>query len=75
VPSWWSSQDRSGSLSEPSHWQELSYLTEPTSHAGYLNAGPVATVDLPRGVPSGFHGPWLPDTNTDTDTDTDTDRS
>ncbi|MFD0690519.1 carotenoid oxygenase family protein [Actinomadura fibrosa] len=24
-------------------------------------AGPVATVELPRGVPTGFHGSWLPD--------------
>lgn len=23
---------------------------------------PVATVDLPRGVPAGFHGSWIPDT-------------
>jgi carotenoid cleavage dioxygenase-like enzyme len=30
--------------------------------ASDLAAGPVATVDLPRGVPSGFHGSWIPDT-------------
>ncbi|TMR28213.1 dioxygenase [Nonomuraea zeae] len=26
-----------------------------------LPAGPVASVELPRGVPTGFHGSWLPD--------------
>ncbi|MGI8331714.1 carotenoid oxygenase family protein [Actinomadura scrupuli] len=29
--------------------------------ASDVTAGPVATVDLPRGVPTGFHGSWLPD--------------
>jgi carotenoid cleavage dioxygenase len=26
-----------------------------------LAAAPVATVTLPRGVPAGFHGSWIPD--------------
>ncbi|WP_207401026.1 carotenoid oxygenase family protein [Actinomadura roseirufa] len=29
--------------------------------AANLPAGPVAHVDLPRGVPSGFHGSWIPE--------------
>jgi carotenoid cleavage dioxygenase-like enzyme len=29
--------------------------------ASDVTAGPAATVDLPRGVPTGFHGSWLPD--------------
>ncbi len=29
--------------------------------ASNVTAGPVATVDLPRGVPSGFHGSWIAD--------------
>lgn len=30
--------------------------------AGHLAAPPVATIHLPRRVPTGFHGNWLPDT-------------
>ncbi|MFD2354965.1 carotenoid oxygenase family protein [Nonomuraea ferruginea] len=29
--------------------------------ASDVAAGPVATVHLPRGVPTGFHGTWFPD--------------
>jgi carotenoid cleavage dioxygenase-like enzyme len=29
--------------------------------AGNVSAGPVATVELPRRVPLGFHGNWIPD--------------
>jgi len=29
--------------------------------ASNVTAGPIAAVDLPRGVPSGFHGSWIPD--------------
>jgi carotenoid cleavage dioxygenase-like enzyme len=29
--------------------------------ASDLAAGPVGAVDLPRGVPSGFHGSWIAD--------------
>ncbi len=30
-------------------------------NASDVTPGPVATVDLPRGVPAGFHGSWIPD--------------
>jgi carotenoid cleavage dioxygenase len=37
--------------------------------ASSIGADPVAVVELPRGVPSGFHGSWIPDRNlTGTDT-------
>ena len=29
--------------------------------ASNVTGGPIAAVDLPRGVPSGFHGSWIPD--------------
>ncbi|MEV0830465.1 carotenoid oxygenase family protein [Nonomuraea rubra] len=29
--------------------------------AGRVAGGPVASVELPRGVPTGFHGSWIPD--------------
>lgn len=32
--------------------------------ASAVTSGPVATVDLPRGVPAGFHGTWIPDDDT-----------
>jgi carotenoid cleavage dioxygenase-like enzyme len=40
-----------------------------------VSAGPVATVTLPRGVPAGFHGSWIPDDETtDDETDEETGR-
>jgi carotenoid cleavage dioxygenase len=34
--------------------------------AGNVAGPPVATVTLPRGVPAGFHGSWIPDRTPDT---------
>ncbi|MFE3496792.1 carotenoid oxygenase family protein [Streptomyces sp. NPDC059175] len=34
------------------------------------SGSPVATVELPRRVPSGIHGSWIPDADDSTDTDT-----
>jgi carotenoid cleavage dioxygenase len=58
-----------GETSEDGGWL-ISITTNPAANAAQLlvldataiEAGPVATVTLPRRVPTGFHGAWLADT-------------
>lgn len=59
---------RGGSAAEDEGWV-IPFVYDEATHASELaildaarfDASPVATVKLPRRVPFGFHGSWVPD--------------